>query len=125
MKRRQFIARVGSAAAWPVVARAQRPPIQMPRIGIIDDEPLWDNFRQGLRDLGYVENQNIEIEYRPAESRVDRLTQAARELVSLPVDVIGGRLASGARRPASDIDNSDYVRRSAATKERNSRSAPR
>jgi len=88
MRRREFIAGLGSATAWPVVARAQLPFVRMPRIGIIDDEPLWDNFRQGLRDLGYVENQNIAIEYRPAESKVDRLAQAARELVSLPVDVI-------------------------------------
>src|SRR6516165_12345728 len=89
MRRRDFITFLGgAAAAWPVAARAQRPPVRMPRIGIIDDEPLWDNFRQGLRDFGYVENQNIAIEYRPAESKVDRLTQAARELVSLPVDVI-------------------------------------
>jgi putative ABC transport system substrate-binding protein len=75
----------------------------MPRIGIMDDEPLWDNFRQGLRDLGYVENQNIAIEYRPAESKVDRLAQAARELVSLPVDVIvvGGSPAARAAQQAT------------------------
>ena len=60
----------------------------MPRIGIIDDEPVWDSFRQGLRDFGYIENQNIAIEYRSAEGKVDRLAQAARELVSIPVDVI-------------------------------------
>jgi len=71
-----------------VAARAQRPPVRMPRIGIIDDEPVWDSFRQGLRDFGYIENQNIAIEYRSAEGKVDRLDQAARELVSIPVDVI-------------------------------------
>ena len=60
----------------------------MPRIGIIDDEPVWDSFLQGLRDFGYIENQNIAIEYRSAEGKVDRLAQAARELVSIPVDVI-------------------------------------
>jgi ABC transporter substrate binding protein len=75
----------------------------MPRIGLIDEEPLWNNFRQGLRDLGYVENQNIAIEYRPAESKVDRLAQAARELVSLPVDVIivGGSPAARAAQQAT------------------------
>ena len=88
LRRRDFIAGLGGAAAWPLAARAQRPLVRMPRIGIIDDEPLFDNFRQGLRDLGYVENQNIAIEYRSAESKVDRLAQAARELVSLPVDVL-------------------------------------
>jgi putative tryptophan/tyrosine transport system substrate-binding protein len=71
--------------AWPVVARAQ---VRTPHIGIMEDEPLWDNFRQGLHDLGYVENQNISLEYRSAEDKVDRLAQAARELVSFPVDVI-------------------------------------
>jgi putative ABC transport system substrate-binding protein len=75
----------------------------MPRIGIIDDEAVFDNFRQGLRDLGYVENQNIAIEYRSAEGNVDRLAQAARELVSLPVDVIvvGGSPAARAARQAT------------------------
>ncbi len=103
MRRREFIAGLGSATAWPVVARAQLPFVRMPRIGIIDDEPLWDNFRQGLRDLGYVENQNIAIEYRPAESKVDKLAQAARELVSLPVDVIvvGGSPAARAAQQAT------------------------
>ena len=88
MRRREFITFLGGAAAWPVAARAQRPPVRMPRIGIIDDEPVWDSFRQGLRDFGYIENQNIAIEYRSAEGKVDRLAQAARDLVSIPVDVI-------------------------------------
>jgi len=88
VRRRHFIALVGCAAAWPLAARAQRPPVRVPRIGIIDDEPVWDSFRQGLRDFGYIENQNIAIEYRSAEGKVDRLAQAARELVSIPVDVI-------------------------------------
>ena len=86
--RRELITLLGGAAAWPLAARAQRPPVRMPRIGIIDDEPVWDSFRQGLRDFGYIENQNIAIEYRSAEGKVDRLAQAARELVSIPVDVI-------------------------------------
>ena len=89
MRRREFITLLGgTAGAWPLAARAQRPPVRMPRIGIIDDEPVWDSFRQGLRDFGYIENQNIAIEYRSAEGKVDRLAQAARELVSIPVDVI-------------------------------------
>jgi putative ABC transport system substrate-binding protein len=86
--RREFITLLGGAAAWPLAARAQRPPVRMPRIGIIDDEPVWDSFRQGLRDFGFIENQNIAIEYRSAEGKVDRLAQAARDLVSIPVDVI-------------------------------------
>ena len=106
MRRREFITLLGGAAAWPLAARAQRPLVRMPRIGIIDDEPEFDNFRQGLRDLGYVENQNIAIEYRSAESKVDRLAQAARELVSLPVDVIvvtGTPAARAARQATSTI----------------------
>ena len=106
MRRREFIAGLGSAAAWPLAARAQLPLVRMPRIGIIDDEPLWDNFQQGLRDLGYVENQNIAIEYRSAESKIDRLAQAARQLVSLPVDVIvvtGTPAARAARQATSTI----------------------
>jgi putative tryptophan/tyrosine transport system substrate-binding protein len=104
--RREFITLVSSAAAWPLAARAQRPPVRMPRIGIIDNEPVWDSFRQGLRDLGYVENQNIAIEYRSAEDKADRLAQAARELVSIPVDVIvvtGSPATRAARQATSTI----------------------
>jgi putative tryptophan/tyrosine transport system substrate-binding protein len=86
MRRREFVAGLG-VIGWPLAARGQAL-VRMPRIGIMDDEPLWDNFRQGLRDLGYIENQNIAVEYRSAEDKVDRLAQVARELVSLPVDVI-------------------------------------
>src|SRR5262249_26021703 len=60
----------------------------MPRIGVIDDSPFWDHFRQGLRDLGYVVGQNIAIEYRSGGGDVDRLKRAALELASLPADVI-------------------------------------
>ncbi len=60
----------------------------MPRIGVIDDSPIWDHFRQGLRDLGYVVGQNIAIEHRSAEGNVNRLTRAALELASLPANVI-------------------------------------
>jgi putative ABC transport system substrate-binding protein len=108
MRRREFVSLVAGAAAWPLAARAQGPSavVGMPRIGIIDDEPLWDNFRQGLRDLGYIENQNIAIEYRSAEGKVDRLVQAARELVSLPVNTIvvfGSTAARAARQATSTI----------------------
>ena len=106
LKRREVIALLGGAAAWPLQARAQRPPVRMARIGIIDNEPVWDSFRQGLRDLGYVENQNIAIEYRSAEDKADRLAQAARELVSIPVDVIvvtGSPATRAARQATSTI----------------------
>jgi len=107
MRRRDFITLLGgTAAAWPLAARAQRPPVRMPRIGIIDNEPVWDSFRQGLRDLGYIENQNIAIEYRSAEEKADRLAQAARALVSVPVDVIvvtGSPATRAARQTTSTI----------------------
>jgi hypothetical protein len=60
MRRRNFIkAVVGAAAAWPLVARAQGPSGKIARIGIIDDSPSWDPFRLQLRELHYVEGQNL------------------------------------------------------------------
>src|SRR5215510_15459387 len=88
MRRREFITLLGGAVvAWPLAARAQQP-AKVPRIGIIDDAPIWDHFRQGLRDLGYIEGQNIAFEYRSAEGKPDRLAAVASELARLPVDVI-------------------------------------
>jgi putative ABC transport system substrate-binding protein len=60
----------------------------MPRIGIIDPLAQWDPFRQGLRDLGYIEGRNVTIEYRSAEAGPERLVATATELAQLPVDVI-------------------------------------
>jgi putative ABC transport system substrate-binding protein len=89
MRRREFITLLGgAAAAWPLIARAQQRPTKIPRIGIIDDAPIWDHFRKALHDLGYVEGQNIVIEYRAAQGEPARLVQAARELAGIPVDVI-------------------------------------
>jgi putative tryptophan/tyrosine transport system substrate-binding protein len=97
MKRRQFITRAGGAAAacvsWPLAARAQRGE-RTARIGYlglaptIRMRPFDDAFREGLRDLGYVEGRNLQIEYRSAEGREDRLPALAAELVALSVDVI-------------------------------------
>ena len=88
--RRKFLAALlgGAAAAWPLAARAQQPTSRMPRIGIIDNTTIWDHFRQGLRDLGYVEGRNIAIEYRSVEEKPAPLAAAATELARLPVDVI-------------------------------------
>ena len=91
MKRRQFITLLGGVAGWPLAARAQQP--KVPTIGVlvignIDPEPFWREFRQGLRDLGYVEGQNIRFEFRSAEGHLDRLPELAAELVRLKVDVI-------------------------------------
>ena len=87
MRRRDFITLLGGAAAWPLVARAQQL-AKIPRIGIIDDSPTWNAFRQGLRDLGYLEGQNIAFEYRYAGGLPDRLAWVAAELVRRPVDLI-------------------------------------
>ena len=98
---------VGSAAVWPLAARAQQPTGgRIPRIGIIDDAPIWDHFRQGLHDLGYVVGQNVALEYRDAQSNVDLLRRAALELAALPVNVFvtqGTPATRAARQATSTI----------------------
>jgi hypothetical protein len=83
MKRRTFIAGLGSAAAWPVVARAQQPPT--PVIGLlqIGAPSSWDftGFRQGLKDVGYLEGQNYTIDVRWANDDADRLAGLVADLV--------------------------------------------
>jgi putative ABC transport system substrate-binding protein len=86
MKRRQFITLLGgAAAAWPLAARAQQG-TKIPRIGIIDDAPMWQAFRQALRELGYSEGQNIAYEYRYSEGAPDRLATIVG--IRRPVDLI-------------------------------------
>ena len=87
MKRRTFIALIGGAAAWPLAARAQQS-AKIPRIGIIDDSPIWNAFRNGPRDLGYLEGQNIAFDYAYGDGVPERLAKAAAALVRRPVDVI-------------------------------------
>ena len=92
MRRRQFIAGLGSAAAWPLVARAQRPPV--PVIGLLSGGFPNPNarfvvaFRQGLAEAGYVEGRNVAIEYRWANEQGRALRPLAEELAHRPVDVI-------------------------------------
>jgi putative ABC transport system substrate-binding protein len=94
VRRREFIALVGGAIACPVGVRAQQQAGKVPRIGYLgvtsasDRPPLLDAFRQGLRELGWGEGQNIVIDYRFAEGRLDRLPDLAAELVRLKVDLI-------------------------------------
>ena len=91
MKRREFISLLGGAVAtWPLAARAQHP--AMPVVGIIDggfaDPKLMAPFKQGLGDVGYVEGQNVTIEYRWADGRYDRLPELAADLVRRQVSAI-------------------------------------
>jgi putative ABC transport system substrate-binding protein len=89
MRRREFIAGLGSAAAWPLVVRAQQPD-RMRRIGLLANLPLppVETFRTKLRELGYIEGKNLLIEYRFAEGQDERYTGFASELVALSVDLI-------------------------------------
>ena len=109
-----FMSLFGAAATvWPLTGRAQ--PAKLPTVGALvlgstDPEQFWREFRQGLRDLGYVEGQNIRFEFRSAQGQIDRLPALAGELVRLKVDVHrdlvhaphGGGKASNARNPDRD-----------------------
>ena len=93
MKRREFIAGLGSAAAWPIVARAQQP--ALPVIGYLSAQSADDDYKnltvpflQGLKEAGYVEGQNVAVEYRWAENQLNRLPSLAADLVRRRVAVI-------------------------------------
>jgi putative ABC transport system substrate-binding protein len=92
IRRREFIAGLGSMAAWPVAARAQQQAV--PVVGFLgpqstdDSENVTVPFLQGLKETGYVEGQNVAVEYRWAENQYDRLPALAADLVRRRVAVI-------------------------------------
>jgi putative ABC transport system substrate-binding protein len=98
MRRREFITLVGGAAAWPLMALAEQP--AMPMIGFLRSSTLADAtnlmtaFRQGLQETGYVEGQNVAIEYRFAENDRDKLTALVKGFIHRPVAVIVGNLVA-------------------------------
>jgi putative ABC transport system substrate-binding protein len=100
MKRREFIAGLGSAVAWPVVARAQQS--TMPVIGFLSGasrdgttSSAPNGLRKGLAEAGYIEGRNLTIEYRWADAHIDRLQALADELVSrLTTIMAGGAIAA-------------------------------
>ena len=107
MRQRDFIKVIaGSTAVWPLAARAQSPPGKIVRIGIIDDSPGLEPFRQQLRELHYVEGQNLAYVYLRTNGDPDQLDAAASALAQVPVDVIvafGTPRAKAAQRATKTI----------------------
>jgi putative ABC transport system substrate-binding protein len=114
MKRREFISLLGGAAAWPLAARAQQGATKKNLLTVgwlVTGSPTSYRhslaaFRDGLTEAGYLEGQNVRIEYRWAEGNVGRLPELARDLVNQQVDVIlaGGSVgAEAAKRATSTI----------------------
>ena len=112
MRRREFFMFLGGAAAvWPLALRAQQPTTKIARIGwLVTGSPTTHRFslaafRDGLKALGYVEGQNISIEYRWAEGNITRLPELATELVHEKVDIIlaGGSVGAEAAKHATSV----------------------
>ena len=90
MRRRDFVTLIGAAVAWPRITHAQ----SMPTIGVLNSRApgessrLLEAFRQGLKEKGFIESQNVKIEYRFANDHNDRLPALAADLVRRQVTVI-------------------------------------
>jgi putative tryptophan/tyrosine transport system substrate-binding protein len=107
IRRRNFLKGIaGAATAWPLGARAQSATGKIQRIGIIDDSPSWDPFRQQLRELNYVEGKTLAYVYLRTNGSSDQLDAAAMTLAQLPVNVIaafGTPRAKAAQRATKTI----------------------
>ena len=111
MRRREFVAVLSGSATWPLMARAQQPTARQPRLGILlystpRGDPNLASFLRALGELGYVDRQTINIEYRYAEGRPERLDDLAAELVRLEPDLLfglGGDVSVPAVRATSSL----------------------
>jgi putative ABC transport system substrate-binding protein len=99
MRRREFIAGIAGAAAWPVAARAQRP--AMPVIGYLSIESADDEYKnfivpflQGLKETGYVEGQNVAVEYRSAENQYDAGARSRSIVTSATAAALAAKAAT-------------------------------
>jgi putative ABC transport system substrate-binding protein len=111
IRRRDFIAGLGSAAAWPVAARAQQSAV--PVVGYLSSQSADDDYKnftvpfvQGLKETGYVEGQNVAIEYRWAENQFDRLPALGADLVrrrEAVIVAVGGTAARAAKEATTTI----------------------